>query len=50
MEELPFFAGLQIIDADLASKGIDRIYSRGGQKADFDTLSLIDRAIAATKR
>jgi hypothetical protein len=35
-------AGLQIIDADLYSKGIQRVYARGGSKANFDSSSLID--------
>jgi hypothetical protein len=42
MEEVPFSAGLQIIDADLKSKGINRVYVR--QSTDFDSLALIDEA------
>ena len=46
MEELPLAAGLQIIDADLYSKGIDRVYSRSDRRADFDSLRLIEDAIS----
>jgi len=42
MEDLPFSAGLQLIDADLNSKGIERIYVN--TRPDFDALSLIDEA------
>ena len=42
MEELPFSAGQQIIDADHFAKGIDRTYTRGAPS--FDSLSLIDGA------
>jgi hypothetical protein len=42
MDEIPLAAGLQIIDADLYSKGVERVYSRGNTAADFDSLRLID--------
>jgi hypothetical protein len=41
-EVLPLAAGMQIIDADLYAKGIQRIYSRDNAKANFDSLRLID--------
>ena len=44
MDELPLAAGLQIIDADLFAKGIERVYSRGNAKANFDSLRIIDEA------
>ena len=43
MEELPLAAGLQIIDADLFSKGIHREWTGGGGSR-FDSSSLIDEA------
>lgn len=45
MEELPFAAGLQIIDADLAMKGVERRYV--GERVNFDALTIIDNTIAA---
>ena len=42
MEELPFSAGLQLIDADLYNKGIERVYVNAAP--DFDALSLIENA------
>lgn len=42
MEELPFSAGLQLIDADLYNKGIERVYVNSA--SDFDALSLIENA------
>ncbi len=42
MEELPFSAGLQLIDADLYNKGIERVYVNSAP--DFDALSLIENA------
>lgn len=44
MEDLPFSAGLQIIDADQIGKGAELVYVTGENKPDFDSLSLIDRA------
>lgn len=46
MEELPIAAGLQIIDADLYAKGIERVYTRDNAKANFDSLRLIDERFA----
>lgn len=43
MEDLPIAAGLQIIDAELYSKGIDRVYV--SSKPAFDSLALIDKAL-----
>jgi hypothetical protein len=48
MEEVPFSAGLQLIDADLASKGIERIYS--AESPNFDALADIETAFAAAKK
>jgi len=48
MEEVPFSAGLQLIDADLASKGIERIYST--ETPNFDALADIETAFAAAKK
>jgi len=42
MEELPISAGLQIIDADLHTKGIVRYYR---SHDDFDSLRLIENEI-----
>lgn len=50
IEELPLSAGLQIIDANLFAKGIDRVYSRGNTAADFDSLALIDETLEKLKR
>jgi hypothetical protein len=46
MEEIPLAAGLQIIDADLYAKGVERVYTRGNPDADFDSLRLIDETFA----
>lgn len=50
MEELPLAAGLQIIDADLYAKGIERVYSKSNERADFDSLHLIDERLKNLKR
>jgi len=42
MEELPIAAGLQIIDADLFAKGINRMWTSGGSH--FDSAVVIDEA------
>ena len=42
MEEIPIAAGLQIIDADLFSKGINRMWTSGGSC--FDSATVIDEA------
>ena len=47
---MPLAAGLQIIDADLFAKGIDRVYSRSNTAADFDSLALIDERLDKLKR
>ena len=46
MEEIPLAAGLQIIDADLYAKGVERVYSRNNTRADFDSLHLIDETFS----
>lgn len=46
MDEIPLAAGLQIIDADLYSKGVERVYARGNTAADFDSLRLIDETFS----
>jgi hypothetical protein len=38
------------MDADLFSKGIDRVYTRSNQAADFDSLALIDERLEKLKR
>jgi hypothetical protein len=50
MEELPFTAGLQIIDADLYAKGIERVHTRGNPTAHFDSMAMIDKAIAKLQK
>jgi hypothetical protein len=42
MEEVPIFAGLQIIDADLYVKGIHRYYR---SDRNFDSAAFIDNEI-----
>jgi len=42
MEGLPIAAGLQIIDADLYAKGIQRVYVKDRHKSSFDSRGLID--------
>ena len=42
MEEIPYAAGLQIIDADLFAKGINRMWTSGGSH--FDSSAVIDEA------
>lgn len=44
MEELPVAAGLQIIDADLFSKGIHREWTNGGGSSHFDSAAVIEEA------
>jgi hypothetical protein len=46
MEEIPLAAGLQIIDADLYAKGIERVYARGNTSADFDSMRLIEETFS----
>jgi len=50
MEDLPFTVGLQIIDADLYAKGIERVHARGNPSVCFDSMALIDSAIAKLKK
>jgi hypothetical protein len=38
------------MDADLFSKGIDRVYTRSNPTADFDSLALIDERLEKLKR
>lgn len=42
MEELPVSAGLQIMDADLYAKGVQRVYRQTGPS--FDSMRIIDEA------
>jgi hypothetical protein len=46
MWEVPFAAGLQILDADSFSRGVPRLYVRGNPQADFDSLAAIESAFA----
>lgn len=44
MDELPISAGMQIIDADLYTKGVERIYKPASRR--FDSRQLIDEAFS----
>jgi hypothetical protein len=44
MEELPLSAGLQIMDADLYAKGVQRVYRSAGPS--FDSMRIIEDAFA----
>lgn len=44
MEEVPFSAGLQLIDSDLYQKGVERVYTN--ETPNFDSRSLIDEAFS----
>lgn len=45
MEELPFSTGIQIIDAENISCGVDLVYvGEHAGKPDFDSMSLIEKA------
>jgi hypothetical protein len=46
--EMPIAAGMQVIDADLYSKGINRVRTRNGPA--FDSLMLIDKAFEKLKK
>jgi hypothetical protein len=46
MWEVPFAAGLQILDADAFSHGVPRVYLRRSPQADFDSLAAIESAFA----
>ena len=43
MWEIPYAAGLQILDADSFARGIPRVYLRNNAKEDFDSLAEIER-------
>lgn len=45
MWEVPYAAGLQILDADSFSRGIPRVYLRDNPQADFDSLAAIDAVL-----
>jgi hypothetical protein len=47
IRKLPISAGLQIMDADLYAKGIQRVYRNTGPS--FDSMRLIDEAFAKLK-
>jgi len=42
MWEIPYAAGLQILDADSFSRGIPRVYLRDSPHAHFDSLAEIE--------
>jgi hypothetical protein len=42
MWEVPYAAGLQILDADSFSRGIPRVYLRDNPQADFDSVAAIE--------
>jgi hypothetical protein len=44
MWEIPYAAGLQILDADSFARGIPREYTRNNAKEDFDSLAEMERA------
>jgi hypothetical protein len=46
MWQIPFAAGLQILDADSFSHGVPRLYLRRNPNADFDSLAAIESAFA----
>ena len=43
MWEIPYAAGLQILDADSFMRGIPRVYLRDDPRAHFDSLAEIER-------
>jgi hypothetical protein len=45
MWEIPYAAGLQILDADSFARGIPRVYTRNNARQDFDCLAEIDRIL-----
>jgi hypothetical protein len=45
MWEVPYAAGLQILDADSFSRGIPRVYLRDNAQADFDSVAAIDAVL-----
>jgi hypothetical protein len=46
MWQIPFAAGLQILDADAFQHGVPRLYLRRNPNADFDSLAAIESAFA----
>ena len=42
MWEIPYAAGLQILDADSFARGIPRVYLRENENAHFDSLAEIE--------
>jgi hypothetical protein len=49
MWEVPYAAGLQILDADSFSRGIPRVYLRDNPQADFDSVAEIDAVLEKIK-
>jgi hypothetical protein len=49
MWQIPFAAGLQILDADSFSHGVPRLYLRRSPNADFDSLAAIESAFEKIK-
>jgi hypothetical protein len=45
MWEVPYAAGLQILDADSFARGIPRVYLRDNPQADFDSLAAINAVL-----
>jgi hypothetical protein len=45
MWEVPYAAGLQILDADSFARGIPRVYLRDNPQADFDSLAAIESVL-----
>jgi hypothetical protein len=46
MWEVPYAAGLQILDADSFARGIPRVYVRDNPAAVFDSLEVIESVFA----
>jgi hypothetical protein len=46
LEELPFAAGLQLLQADDYTKGIHRPWSRNNASVDIDALATIEDTLA----
>jgi hypothetical protein len=49
MWEIPYAAGLQILDADSFARGIPRVYTRSNEREDFDALAEIERILKTHK-
>jgi hypothetical protein len=45
MWEVPYAAGLQILDADSFARGIPRVYLRDNPQTDFDSLAAIENVL-----